>query len=107
MKEKAKVKGFGKIVYYSSLFTFFTLCSLFTTYLFSPSDIHYDFHTPLGDSYITLDSHGIPTISGTSLLATSYATGYIQAKHRLWAMHFLRIFASGRLAEVALHSLSL
>lgn len=43
--------------------------------------------------------YGIPTVYSDSLESNFFAIGYTHAKDRLWAMHFLRLFASGRLSE--------
>lgn len=57
-------------------------------------------HTQDGDAFISFDAYDIPSISGTTKTAIIYALGYVHAKDRLWQMHFMRIFASGRLSEV-------
>ena len=53
-----------------------------------------------GSATIHIDQYGVPFINGTSDLANYYALGFVQAKHRLWELHFKKMVTLGRLSEV-------
>ena len=94
-----------RIFLYSCAFLMFVLATLSIAFLFTFEDTHKSIHlaTPTGAAFLSFDHHGIPFITGDNLEAIGFATGYAQAKQRLWAMHFLRLFASGRLSEVKVY----
>jgi len=85
------------------LFGFIFVISITSTIVFSNhlynDSLDISLMTPYGPATIKTDSYGIPSISAQNELAASYATGYAQAKDRLWSMQFLKIFASGRMSE--------
>ena len=55
---------------------------------------------PLGETAITLDAEGIPTIEAKSERDLSFAVGFMHARDRLWQLEMNRRIGRGELAEV-------
>ncbi len=53
-----------------------------------------------GTATIKYDSHGVPTVSGTTDDAVFFGAGFAHAADRLWDMHLKRLFIAGRISEV-------
>ena len=55
---------------------------------------------PLGETAITLDTDGIPTIEAKSERDLSFAVGFMHARDRLWQLEMNRRIGRGELAEI-------
>lgn len=55
---------------------------------------------PLGETTITLDDNGIPTIDAKSERDLAFAVGFMHARDRLWQLEMHRRIARGELAEI-------
>ena len=53
---------------------------------------------PYGEATVTYNDQGVPTIEADNERALAYATGYVQARDRLWQMDVIRRLMGGRLA---------
>jgi penicillin G amidase len=53
-----------------------------------------------GETKISLDQHGIPTIEAKSERDLAFAVGFMQARDRLWQLEMHRRIGRGQLAEV-------
>ncbi|MFC7134476.1 MULTISPECIES: penicillin acylase family protein [Salinibaculum] len=53
---------------------------------------------PYGEATVTYDDRGVPTIEAENERALAYATGYVQARDRLFQMDLTRRLMGGRLA---------
>ncbi len=66
-----------------------------------PTDnAHYVIKAPLGETTITLDAEGIPTIEAKSERDLSFAVGFMHARDRLWQLEMNRRIGRGELAEI-------
>ncbi|MEO7254505.1 MAG: penicillin acylase family protein [Casimicrobium sp.] len=66
-----------------------------------PTDsAQYVIKAPLGETRITLDADGIPTIDAKSEHDLSFAVGFMHARDRLWQMEMNRRIGRGELAEI-------
>ena len=63
-------------------------------------DAQYAVKAPLGETTITLDSDGIPTIEAKSARDLSFAVGFMHARDRLWQLEMNRRIGRGELAEL-------
>jgi penicillin amidase len=55
---------------------------------------------PYGDATVTYDERGVPTVDAENEAALAYATGYVQARDRLFQMDLIRRLMGGRLSAV-------
>jgi penicillin amidase len=53
---------------------------------------------PYGEATVTYNERGVPTIDAENERALAYATGYVQARDRLYQMDLIRRLMGGRLA---------
>ncbi|WP_048090610.1 penicillin acylase family protein [Geoglobus acetivorans] len=82
--------------------------------LFAPFGQFWKFHevdkieltTPYGKAVIEYDEYGVPHITADNLESLFYATGYAQAKDRLFQMDLQRRLMKGQLSEVFGESLN-
>ena len=66
-----------------------------------PTDnAQYAIKAPLGETVITLDAEGIPTIEAKSERDLSFAVGFMHARDRLWQLEMNRRIGRGELAEI-------
>ncbi len=66
-----------------------------------PTDnAQYAIKAPLGETTITLDMAGIPTIEAKSERDLSFAVGFMHARDRLWQLEMNRRIGRGELAEI-------
>ena len=66
-----------------------------------PTDnAQYAIKVPLGETTITLDAEGIPTIEAKSERDLSFAVGFMHARDRLWQLEMNRRIGRGELAEI-------
>ena len=66
-----------------------------------PTDnAQYAIKAPLGETTITLDADGIPTIEAKSERDLSFAVGFMHARDRLWQLEMNRRIGRGELAEI-------
>lgn len=66
-----------------------------------PTDnAQYDIKAALGETTITLDTEGIPTIEAKSERDLSFAVGFMHARDRLWQLEMNRRIGRGELAEI-------
>lgn len=66
-----------------------------------PTDnAQYDVKAALGETTITLDTEGIPTIDAKSERDLSFAVGFMHARDRLWQLEMNRRIGRGELAEI-------
>ena len=63
-------------------------------------DAQYAIKAPLGETTITLDANGIPTIEAKSERDLSFAVGFMHARDRLWQLEMNRRIGRGELAEI-------
>lgn len=65
-----------------------------------------ELNTPYGKAVIEYDEYGNPTITAENMNSLFYATGYVQAKDRLFQMDLQRRLMKGELSEVFGESLN-
>ncbi len=96
----------GRGICYAFLAMFYVGAGVLALFLVSKSSDQspLKFAFDSAEANATFDSYGIPTITATSIPSFAYAAGYIHARDRLWVMHFLRLFAAGRMSEVPYNS---
>ena len=65
-----------------------------------PDNAQYTVAAQLGDTTITLDENGIPTIAAKSERDLAFAVGFMHARDRLWQLEMHRRIGRGELAEI-------
>lgn len=66
-----------------------------------PADTaQYAFASPLGETTISIDTDGIPTIEAKSERDLAFAVGFMHARDRLWQLEMHRRIGRGELAEI-------
>ena len=66
-----------------------------------PTDnAQYAVKAPLGETTITVDTDGIPTIEAQTERDLSFAVGFMHARDRLWQLEMNRRIGRGELAEI-------
>ncbi len=113
---KLKILDLKTLVGVLSIILLLIIISQFAFYLnlFSPFGDFWKFHesrnlelsTPYGMAHVRYDEYGIPEITADNMNSLFYATGYVQAKDRLFQMDLQRRLMKGQLSEVFGESLA-
>ncbi len=65
-----------------------------------PDSAQYALASPLGETTISIDTDGIPTIEAKSERDLAFAVGFMHARDRLWQLEMHRRIGRGELAEI-------
>ena len=65
-----------------------------------PNNAQYTVAAPLGETTVSIDENGIPTIEAKSERDLAFAVGFMHARDRLWQLEMNRRIGRGELAEI-------
>ena len=65
-----------------------------------PNNAQYTVAAPLGETTVSIDENGIPTIEAKSERDLAFAVGFMHARDRLWQLEMHRRIGRGELAEI-------
>ena len=65
-----------------------------------PNTAQYTVAAPLGETTVSIDENGIPTIEAKSERDLAFAVGFMHARDRLWQLEMHRRIGRGELAEI-------